>query len=171
MAWLMAGIALLAGLLLMADWYTKADTRALKRFWASTGLMLAGIVLLWLVLTGRLGLAVAGIVALGSYVLRLVSWVRLGHQAARFFGWRRGSGAGNGGGAGNGSAGEAPRATSGHDMTRAEAYAVLGLAPGADEDAIRAAYKRLMAKVHPDQGGSTYLAERLNAARDILLTK
>jgi DnaJ-domain-containing protein 1 len=55
-------------------------------------------------------------------------------------------------------------------MTRAEALAVLGLAEGATEQAIRAAHRRLMRGAHPDQGGSDWLASRLNEARDTLLS-
>jgi hypothetical protein len=51
----------------------------------------------------------------------------------------------------------------------AEAYAVLGLKPGATADDIRKAHRELMKGVHPDHGGSSYLASKINAARDRLL--
>jgi len=54
-------------------------------------------------------------------------------------------------------------------MTRAEALAVLGLEEGADAAAVRAAHRRLMRGAHPDQGGSDWLAARINQARDLLL--
>ena len=61
-----------------------------------------------------------------------------------------------------------PRAASGR-MTREEALMVLGLKEGATESEIRSAHRRLMLAAHPDQGGSDWLAARLNEARDVLL--
>lgn len=54
-------------------------------------------------------------------------------------------------------------------MTRQEAYQTLGLQPGASQEEIHQAWKRLIKGVHPDSGGSDFLAAKINTARDILL--
>ena len=54
-------------------------------------------------------------------------------------------------------------------IPEAEARDILGVAPNADAETIRAAHRRLVAAVHPDKGGSAELTRRINAARDTLL--
>lgn len=150
MIWLVIG----AGTVFLFLWLLRAFTRAsvddVKLFlrWLAA---LAGVSLaVMLVLTGR------GFSALFSLVmLAPLLWdIWLGPAVAR----RR---AGTAGGA-------KPRKPAG-GMSREEAYAVLGLQPGASEMEIRAAYRRLMAAAHPDRGGSDWIAARLNQARDVLL--
>jgi DnaJ-domain-containing protein 1 len=71
--------------------------------------------------------------------------------------WREAASAGAPGGSGAGA------------MTRAEAYRILGLEPGADDTAVREAHRRLMQQMHPDHGGSDYLAAQINQAKELLL--
>ena len=67
----------------------------------------------------------------------------------------------------DGGAATAPRNTS--VMSREDALDVLGLEEGATPDDIRAAHHRLMKRLHPDQGGTTFLATQVNQAKDVLL--
>ncbi|MGO4704187.1 DnaJ domain-containing protein [Microvirga sp. 2MCAF38] len=81
----------------------------------------------------------------------------------RFAGWREHAQR-------NGDAGTRRQTQTGA-MTKEEAYEVLGLQAGASIDDIQRAYRTLMKKLHPDQGGTTYLAARVNQAKEVLLSR
>jgi hypothetical protein len=84
---------------------------------------------------------------------------------SRFPGWR---GAGEGDGHARGGR---DRARHSGAMTEDEAYEVLGLQKGASRDDITRAHRSLMKKLHPDQGGPTALAARVNEAKEILMRR
>lgn len=81
--------------------------------------------------------------------------------------WREAAGAGPGPESGEGATGGA--GPGGAAMSRDEAYDILGLKAGASDSDIREAHRRMMQKVHPDHGGSNYLAAKINQAKELLL--
>ncbi len=128
--------------------FSRAQVASIKQFglWV---LAIGGLLLAVLLLFTRGPAGLGTLVLLGPLLWSWVGQVRPGAAP-------RGPGAQR-------------RPAQGGSMTRGEAYAVLGLKPGADEAAIRAAYHRLMRAAHPDAGGSDWLAARINQARDVLL--
>lgn len=73
-------------------------------------------------------------------------------------------------GAGESSAGAQGAANGrGAAMSEDEARSLLGLDKGASADDVKAAYRRLMKKVHPDHGGTDYLAHKISQAKELLL--
>jgi hypothetical protein len=131
--------------------FSRAQIASIKAFglWVAAigGLVLAAL----LFLTGRGPTAIAALAMLGPLVW---SWIGEARGPAK-----------GGDGAARGNPGRG-----GGAMSREEALAVLGLKPGADRAQIIAAHRRLMRAAHPDQGGSDWLASRINAARDILIS-
>lgn len=154
MAYFLLGFLVLVAVLLLSRWVAAADPARLVKTvrWA----------LIVLVIAGLAAIAWAGRYLLAAYVLPFLipALIRGGLGSLG----RRAPGSGQGRQGGQDRARPSSSA-----MSREDAYAVLGLAPGASETMIREAHRRLMAKVHPDRGGSDYLAAQINQARDVLL--
>jgi hypothetical protein len=129
--------------------FEQASVTSIKALFAWIAALGGLSLALMLILTGRGGIALGALTLFGPLVYQR---------------WQ----AGRGGRVGGSSAGPGPRARSGA-MSRAEAFEVLGLRPGASESDIKEAHRRLMRGAHPDTGGSDWLAARINQARDILL--
>lgn len=135
------GLAGLALLLWAAGAFARADVRQVKALLAWIA-ALAGLALgALLLLSGRGAAALSGLVLIGP---------------AAWGWWQR-------------ARPHPPPREAGPRMGRREALAILGLPDGASEAEVREAWVRLMRQVHPDGGGTDWLAARVNQARDVLL--
>ena len=146
------GLAALIAALMTLRWYATAHVKTLKKGLAWTGIGLLALVVVFLAVTGRMGAALAALAGLMVWAGRIMNVVQMGRQFGGMFGGRK-----------------APQEPTASSMTAEEAYRVLGLAPGAKEDEIKAAHRRLIEQIHPDRGGSDYLAAKVNLAKDFLL--
>ena len=115
--------------------------------------------------TGRLHWLAAIGAALLPFLRRAVGLLRYLPLFGRLMGGL-GKGQARSGDRGAGGTGARPRAGA---MSRREALEILGLGSNPTRDEIIAAHRRLMQRLHPDRGGSTYLAQQLNEAKRILL--
>lgn len=152
----MIRILLLMGLLaLLVMLLVRPDPERLKHA-ARRGLpWILLVVLTLLVVTGRLHWLLGAIGAILPFVRRLLAaTLTLAPLLTR---WRRREQA------------DGERPPHSPQLERNEAYQILGLAPGASIDEIRSAHRSLIQKLHPDRGGSAYLAARINQAKDLLL--
>lgn len=150
---------------------TKRGARqALSPYWL-LGVVLFGLILLrfgvnWLVVAGGMLVALLRNVLPLLRLLPLIQGFRRGASS-----WGPQAGPGWSPGSGRSSAGSAGSASSGPGagrMTREEALQILGLDERATQGDVQREYRRLMRKVHPDLGGSSYLAAKLNEAKDVL---
>ena len=143
--WLVIGIALAFLLLMLLNWWAKADAKTAKSslFWAI--IAVCAVISAALIVSGR------GIAAI----------LPVGFTAWRLFGSRTGA---------MQQGGQSARRDDGR-MSVTEAREVLGITERAGEDEINAAYRKLMAKYHPDKGGNDWMASKLNEARQTLLDR
>jgi DnaJ-domain-containing protein 1 len=160
---LVFGLLLLGTVLLLFKWYVDADIKTLKSSLRWTGILIGLIAIVLLAATGRLSAAIAFLIGLVAWAWRVFNIVFMIRGLAAGLGWKQKSDQGAGQGTG--------QRSQAFSMAEDEALRVLGLSPGASPEDIKAAHRRLMAQFHPDHGGSNYLAEKINAARDVLLAK
>ena len=158
-------VVLVAGLLLLFLQKPGAASQPGQRGAVDGRWLLAGLLVGFLLL--RLGLnwlVVAGGVALTTLraVAPLLRLLPLVNQWARTGGAGAGAHRSDSGQAGAGNAGRTAR------MSRREALEVLGLDERATREDVQREYRRLIKRLHPDLGGSTYLTAKLNEARDVL---
>ena len=144
--------------------FRKASPAVLAKYARILLLGIMGMAVLYLTATGRLNWFFALLGVAVAFMLRLMPAVlHYGPQLHRL--WQEFSGAKQ-----NSSQRQSDVSAKGK-MSVEEAYEVLGLKPGASEQDIIAAHRKLMQKIHPDRGGSDYLAAKINLAKKILLKK
>jgi DnaJ homolog subfamily C member 19 len=152
-----------AGLLI---WHKISQASGERRrnlvFWTVTGLILGTLVVL--VITGRMHWLYAIGGAIAAFAPRVIRWIKYLPILARFHQQYRQQRSSQGS-----AGGKSQNRQSAGKMSTAQAYEVLGLKPGASRDEIIHAHRRMMQKVHPDRGGSDYLASQINQAKDTLL--
>ncbi|MFA6162612.1 MAG: DnaJ domain-containing protein [Methylobacter sp.] len=144
--------------------FLKTSPAILAKYMKVLLLCIAGVILIYLGVTGRLNwfFALAGVAI--AFTLRLMPVIlRYAPQFHKL--WLHFNSAKQ-----NASQRQSPARPTGN-MSIEEAYEVLGLKIGASEQEIIAAHRKLMQKIHPDRGGSDYLAAKINLAKQILLKK
>ncbi len=143
----------LVGVMWYLSWYKKTDREQRNKSLISILLYSCAAALLILVITGRIPWLFAILSAATPWINRALTMKAM---------WNRFNQPG-------GQQQQQPSPPKTAEMTEKEAREILGLESSASEQEIVAAHKNLMQKIHPDKGGSDYLAAQINQARDTLL--
>ena len=144
MPYILLVLGLLVGAYALYRFFINANIKQIKALFLAASLATLVIALFYMALTGKLAAALG----LGAAIIPFI---------VAYFRERR-------------LMKDAPTPDTKTEIkTRADALEVLGLEDGASEHDIKAAYKKLMQKVHPDHEGSEWMAAKLNQARDFLL--
>lgn len=156
-------IAIAAIALIIWHKITKAKGEERKKMimWSAIGGVLAVIGLL--AITGHLNIItamIAGAVALLPRVMQLAKYLPFVNRMYQQHGQQQ---------AQNKQSQQGSRPASGNNMSAEQAREVLGLKPDCTREDIIKAHRRMMQKVHPDRGGSDFLASQINTAKDVLL--
>ena len=152
------GLLLMAGFLLIGRWFSSANPKIIIKVLKFLLFGIIGAAVLFFISTGKLAWAFFAIPALIPWYLR----ARIAHRAYRnFFKASNSDYAGFRGG----------NPKTGNQMSKNKALEILGLEEGANEQQIRDAHRRLITGIHPDHGGSTFLAVQINQAKETLLEK
>jgi DnaJ domain len=149
--------------------FTRSDPRYLVMILTTIGRTVGGILAVaaaaFLLFRGELLISVP----LGLFGLSLLGW-QPGRELLTSYFDRRYPRWGEHGG-GDAATGQRREPVPTGKMTEQEAHQILGLYPGASAEDVTRAHRALIKKLHPDQGGSTYLAARVNEAKDVLLRR
>ncbi|WP_343564937.1 DnaJ domain-containing protein [Kiloniella sp. b19] len=154
---ILLGLALLVAAYFFMRWFQSASPSEIMKLGKISLFVVLLVVSVWLILTGRFWFLVVSLPAIAALIVRWLPVIRLLKSLSSF---RFGKGQ---------KEESRPSAELSRQMTREEALALLGLEEGASVEEINEAHRQLMLKLHPDQGGTTYLAAQLNKAKEVLL--
>ncbi|MBX2868523.1 MAG: DnaJ domain-containing protein [Acidiferrobacterales bacterium] len=156
---LFLSLVAVAGVMWYLAWYQRATPSQRNQSLRTVLLYGVGIALLLLVITGRIPWLFAIFSAAVPWISRAMTAKSLWNRFRNPAGTARES-----------TRQQQQQGRSIESMTKSEAFEVLGLDASATRDEIVAAHRKLISKIHPDKGGTDYLARSINKAREVLLS-